>query len=90
MENLEKLDTSRIEEEYIDFRERMGLPPVGPHYTKARRCINISDEAWNGLETVARAFNATWGGKPSVSQLIELIGTMTLLVVKPGGSNAKR
>lgn len=67
--------------DFNQWRVKNGLPPLRRGGKKKIRSFTVSDEAMTGLEYLAKLHQTTWGYKPSISALIELIGTFGLTIV---------
>lgn len=67
--------------EYDRWRESQGLPRVVPRYANKRmRSVNLSDEAYAGLQMLSERMNIEGPHGKSVSSLIEAIGLGMLRV----------
>jgi hypothetical protein len=63
-------------DDFNEFRAAHGLTPVSSRTGRKKiRSFSISDEAVDGLRFLASNLKALHGGSPSVSKLLEEIGT---------------
>ena len=62
---------------YNAWREAQGLTPLPAHKPVSDRrshLFHLSEEAWEGLQTIAGSYGFSTGKSPNVTLLLEAIG----------------
>lgn len=75
----------KLPSDVSDFRDEYESPMREVRSKKKQRGLALSEEAWAGLQMLARLHNdyPNFGHQNSVSDLLERIGSFELLVVDP-------
>jgi hypothetical protein len=60
--------------DYNKWRKAQGMDPVSFRRKKIQRSVTLSDLAYDGLYQLAKQYGLLWGGRVSISDLIERIG----------------
>lgn len=88
-EDIDWIKETISDETIKDFEGFLGGPsqmkraPKGQS-KKKMRAVSLTEDAWQGLGLLAKLHDAKWGGRVSISALLESIGTFQTLLAGRG------